>query len=122
MYQFIVLIIGKLFDLMTLKLDGVEANVTPGFQKGFEESLQLFPFLVLLEVFFDLLLARIFSFHHVIELSYQMICEFDYRIEMPQLYQGNILVDAYLHYREGLLVSFHILERCDHIIEGLSSY
>ena len=122
MYQFIVLIISKLFDLMTLKLDSVEAHTSPGFQKGFEENLQVSPFLVLLEVFFDLPLARVFSLQHVIELADQMICEFDYRIEVPQLYQGLILVDAYLHYREGLFISFHILERCNHIIEGLSSY
>ena len=69
MYQFIVLIISKLFDLMTLKLDAVEAHASPGFQKGLEESLQLSPFLILLEVFFDLLLARVFSLQHVIELA-----------------------------------------------------
>jgi hypothetical protein len=58
----------------------------------------------------------------VVELAYQVIREFDDRIEMPQLYQGLIIVDAHLHYREGLLVSFHTLERGDHILKGLGSY
>jgi hypothetical protein len=51
-----------------------------------------------------------------------MICEFDDRIEMPQLFQGLIIVNANIDNWEGLFVSFHILERCDHILEGLSSY
>jgi response regulator of citrate/malate metabolism len=34
----------------------------------------------------------------------------DYRIEMSQLDQGLILVDAYLHNREGLVVSLDILK------------
>jgi hypothetical protein len=40
---------------------------------------------------------------------------------MPQLDQVRIIVDAYLHNRECLLVIFHILERCDHVLKGLRS-
>ena len=67
-----------------------------------------------IELFFDLLLARVLSLQHVVELA-------DYRIEMPQLDQGLILVDAHLHNREGLLVGLNILKRGYHILEGLGS-
>jgi hypothetical protein len=116
------LIIINLLELMTLKLNAVEAHACPGFQEGLEENLKLSPLLVLLEVLFDLFLSCVLSLMHVVELADQVIREFDDRIEMPQLYQGLILVDANLHYREGLLVSFHILERGFHILEGLRSY
>ena len=121
-YELTLLIIIKFLELMTLKLNAVQAHACPGFQEGLEENLQLSPLLVLLEVLFDLLLSRVLSLEHVVELSDQVICEFDDRIEMPQLYQGLVLVYAHLNYREGLLIGFHVLERCDHILEGLGSY
>jgi hypothetical protein len=70
MNQLTVLIIFKFSELVTLKLDAVEAHICPGFQEGIEEALELSSFLILLEVVFDLLLPRIFSLKHVIEFAY----------------------------------------------------
>jgi hypothetical protein len=122
MYQFTFLIIIKLGDLMTVKLNAVEAHVTPGFQELLKEGLQLFPLLVLLETVSDHLLACIFSFKHVIKLANHMICEFNDRVEMPQLEQGIILVDTQIYYWERFFVSLYILETSDHVLEGLGSY
>lgn len=39
-------------------------------------------------------MAGILSVYHVAKLGYQVIREFDDRVELPQLEQGLILVDA----------------------------
>jgi hypothetical protein len=70
----------------------------------------------------DPLLARILSLEHVVELAYQVIRELYDRVEMPELEQGLVLVDANLQNRESFLVCFYILERCDHVFERLGSY
>ena len=62
MNELAVFIIFKFTELVTLKLDALEAHICPGFQEGIEEALELSSVLVLLEVVFDLLLACILSF------------------------------------------------------------
>jgi hypothetical protein len=58
----------------------------------------------------DPLLARILSLKHVVELAYQVIREFYDLVEMPELEQSLVLIDADLQNRESFLVSLNIFE------------
>jgi hypothetical protein len=73
MNELTLLIIIKLGELMTLKLDGVEAHSCPCRHERLKEHLKLSILIVILQVFFYLVYSSIFSLEHIVELINQVI-------------------------------------------------